>query len=65
MIANDLAQIASGIKISREKLHKVIEVRGKVVATRLTPLDLEQTRLGCADEGNFEILVIDSLADEH
>ncbi|XP_050920149.1 uncharacterized protein LOC127137768 [Lathyrus oleraceus] len=41
MIANDLAQIASGYKISREKLHKVIEVRGKVVATRLTPMDLE------------------------
>ncbi|XP_050895644.1 uncharacterized protein LOC127102307 [Lathyrus oleraceus] len=64
MIANDLAQIASGYKISREKLHKVIEVRGKVVETRLIPLDLEHTRLGCADEGNFEVLAIVSLADE-
>ncbi|XP_050877174.1 uncharacterized protein LOC127080931 [Lathyrus oleraceus] len=64
MIANDLAQIASGYKILKEKLHKVIELRGKVVATRLTPFDLEKTRLGCVDEGNFEILAIDSLADE-
>lgn len=63
MIANDLAQIASGYKISKEKLHKVIEVRGKVVATRLIPLDLEKTKLGYADEGNFEILVIDNLTD--
>lgn len=63
MIANDLAQIASGYKISKEKLHKVIEVRGKMVATRLIPLDLEKTKIGCADEGNFEILAIDSLTD--
>ncbi|XP_050890317.1 uncharacterized protein LOC127095710 [Lathyrus oleraceus] len=63
MIANDLAQIASGYKISKEKLHKVIEVRGKVVETRLIPSDLEKTKLGCADEGNFEILAIDSLTD--
>ncbi|XP_050878469.1 uncharacterized protein LOC127082272 [Lathyrus oleraceus] len=64
MLANDLAQIASGYKILREKLHKAIEVRGKVVATILTPMDLEHTRLGCANEGNFEILAIDNLADE-
>lgn len=64
MIANDLAQIASGYKISKERLHKAIEVRGKVVATRLIPLDLEKTKLGRADEGNFEILAIDSLTDE-
>ncbi|XP_050888903.1 uncharacterized protein LOC127094076 [Lathyrus oleraceus] len=63
MIANNLAQIASGYKISKEKLHEAIEVRGKVVATRLIPLDLEKTKLGCADEGNFEILEIDSLTN--
>ncbi|XP_050877842.1 uncharacterized protein LOC127081647 [Lathyrus oleraceus] len=64
MIANDLAQIASGYKISKEKLHKVIEVGGKVVVTKLVPLDLEKIKLGCVDEGNFEILEIDSLTDE-
>ncbi|XP_050909153.1 uncharacterized protein LOC127122924 [Lathyrus oleraceus] len=32
-VANNLAQIASEYKISKENLHKVIEVRGKVVAT--------------------------------
>lgn len=63
-VANDLAQIASGYKISKEKLHKVIEVRGKVVATRLTTLDLQNTKLGYADVGNFEILAIDNLTDE-
>ena len=62
-VANYLALISSGYKISKEKLHKVIEVRGKVVVTRLIPLDLEKTKLGYADEGNFEILAIDSLTD--
>jgi hypothetical protein len=62
-VANDLAQIASGYKISKEKLEKVIEVRGKVVATRLTPSDLEKTKLRCADEGNFELLAVDNLTD--
>lgn len=63
-VANDMAQIASGYKISKEKLKKVIEVRGKVVATRLTPSDLEKTKLGYIDEGNFEILVVDNLTNE-
>ncbi|XP_050890097.1 uncharacterized protein LOC127095453 [Lathyrus oleraceus] len=63
-VANDLAQIAFGYKIAKEKLHKVIEVRGKVVATRLMPLDLEKTKLGYTGEGNFEILAIDNLTDE-
>jgi hypothetical protein len=62
-VANDLAQIASGYKISKEKLQKVIEVRGKVVSTRLIPSDLEKTKLGYADEGNFKILAIDNLTD--
>ncbi|XP_050915869.1 uncharacterized protein LOC127130962 [Lathyrus oleraceus] len=62
-VANDLAQIASGYKISKEKLQKVIEFRGKVVSTRLAPSDLEKTKLGYADEENFEILAIDNLTD--
>ncbi|XP_050890638.1 uncharacterized protein LOC127096059 [Lathyrus oleraceus] len=64
-VANDLAQIASGYKISKENLHKVIEVRGKVVATGLMPLDLEKTKLEYAGERNFEIFAIDNLTDEN
>lgn len=45
-------------------MHKVIEVRGKVVATRLIPLDLEKIKLGYADDGNFDILAVDNLTDE-
>ncbi|XP_050889625.1 uncharacterized protein LOC127094908 [Lathyrus oleraceus] len=63
-VANDLAQIASGYKISKENLQKVIEVRGKVVETKLIPLDLEKTKLGYANKGNFEILAIHNLTDE-
>ncbi|XP_050915077.1 uncharacterized protein LOC127130041 [Lathyrus oleraceus] len=44
-VANDLAQITFGYKISKEKLQKVIEVRGRVVSTRLTPSYLEKTKL--------------------
>ncbi|XP_050909651.1 uncharacterized protein LOC127123478 [Lathyrus oleraceus] len=62
-VANDLAQIASGYKISKEKLQKVIEVRGKFVSTRLAPSNLEKTKLGYADKENFEILAIDNLTD--
>lgn len=62
--ANDLAQIASGYKISKEKLQEVIEVRGRIAPTKLTPSDLESTRLGYMDSENFEILAIDSLSDE-
>lgn len=34
------------------------------MSTRLSPTDLETTKLGYADEENFEILAIDSLGDE-
>ncbi|XP_050876195.1 uncharacterized protein LOC127079883 [Lathyrus oleraceus] len=63
-VANDLAQIAFGYKISKEKLQKVIEVRGRVVPTILAPSDLEKTNLGYANKENFKILAIDNLADE-
>ena len=52
-----------GIKFQK-KMQKVIEVRGKVVSTRLTHSDLEKTKLGYVDEGNLEILAIDNLTDE-
>ncbi|XP_058774553.1 uncharacterized protein LOC131648840 [Vicia villosa] len=59
--ANDLAQIASGYKISREKLEELVEVRGKVMTTKLSPSDLERNRLGYANEEEFEVLAIDTL----
>lgn len=40
---HSLAQISSGYKILKEKLEDMIEVRGKVIATRLSPMDLEAT----------------------
>lgn len=58
--ANDLAQIAYGYKILKEKLEDAIEVRGRVMSTKFSPTDLEATKLGYADTENFEILVIDS-----
>ena len=39
--ANDLAQIASGYKVSKERLEDLIEVRGKVLATKISPIDLK------------------------
>ncbi|XP_050889370.1 uncharacterized protein LOC127094596 [Lathyrus oleraceus] len=61
--ANDLAQIASGYKISKEKLEELVEVRGKAMAARLSPTDLESTQLGYANKKEFEILAIDTLID--
>ena len=63
-VANDLAQISYGYKISKEKLKKFIEVRGRVVSTRLAPSDLERTKLGYTDKESFEILAIDNLTDK-
>ncbi|XP_058760182.1 uncharacterized protein LOC131633486 [Vicia villosa] len=59
--ANDLAQIASGYKISKEKLEELVEVRGKAMATKLSLSDLERNRLGYANEEEFEVLAIDAL----
>lgn len=61
---NDLAQISSGYKISKKKLEDAIEVRGRLMSTKLFPTDLESTKLGYADEENFEILAIDCLTNE-
>lgn len=60
---NDLAQIASRYKVSKEKLEHLIDVRGRVMATKLSPSDLEMTKLGYADGENFEILAINNLTN--
>jgi ribonuclease HI len=61
--ANDLAQITSGYRISKEKLEELVEVRGKEMAARLSPTDLESTQLGYANKEEFEVLAIDTLMD--
>ncbi|XP_058767999.1 uncharacterized protein LOC131641716 [Vicia villosa] len=61
--ANDLAQLASGYKVSKERLEELIQVRGKAMTTRLSPTDLENTQLGFANQEEFEVLNIDALTD--
>ncbi|XP_050890198.1 uncharacterized protein LOC127095564 [Lathyrus oleraceus] len=61
--ANDLAQIASGNRISKDKLEELVEVRGKAMAARLSPADLESTQLGYANKEEFEVLAIDTSMD--
>ncbi|XP_050894658.1 uncharacterized protein LOC127101322 [Lathyrus oleraceus] len=61
--ANDLAQIASGYRISKEKLEELVEVRGKAMAARLSLTDLESTQLGYTNKEEFEVLAIDTLMD--
>ncbi|XP_058784458.1 uncharacterized protein LOC131659264 [Vicia villosa] len=61
--ANDIAQIAYGYRISKEKLEELVEVRGKAMATKLSQIDLEGNRLGYANEEEFEVLSIDTLVD--
>src|ERR1044072_8666440 len=56
--ANDLAQIASGYKISKEILQYLIEAKGRIMATRLSPLDLKNSKLGYANKREFEVLSI-------
>ncbi|XP_058786881.1 uncharacterized protein LOC131661365 [Vicia villosa] len=63
--ANDLAQIASGYKISREKLKELVEVRGKEMTTKLSPSDLERNRLGYANKEEFKVLAIDTLTSTY
>ena len=50
---NDLAQIASGYKVSKERLGNLIEVQGKVLATKLSPADSKNSSLGYANKVHF------------
>lgn len=38
--SNDLAQISSRYKVSKEKFEELIEIRGKKLATKISPSDL-------------------------
>src|SRR3954464_7320042 len=61
--ANDLAQLASGYRVSKNKFEELIQVRGRAMATKLSPSDLENSQIGFANKEEFEVLNIDSLAD--
>ena len=56
--ANDLALLASGYKVSTRNFKDLVALRGRVMATRFTPSDLESMRLGYAEKRGFEIPVI-------
>lgn len=58
--ANKLAQLASGYKVPKERLKDLIEVRGRVQSTRLSPSNLTLTKLGSVDLENFEIYTIEN-----
>ncbi|XP_058759340.1 uncharacterized protein LOC131632610 [Vicia villosa] len=62
---NNLAQLASGYKVSKERLEELIQVRGKAMATRLSPTNLENTQLGFANQEEFEVLNKDALTDTY
>lgn len=48
-VANDLAQIPSRYKVPKEKLEDLIEIRGRVLVTKLSHSYLSTMRLGFAD----------------
>lgn len=60
---NDLEQITSDYKVTKGKLEDLIEVRGRVLAKRLTLLDLSTMKLGFAYSRNFEVFTIERLND--
>ncbi|KAK2370658.1 hypothetical protein QL285_083688 [Trifolium repens] len=68
--ANDLAQIASGYKVSKEKLTQLIEIKEKMVLQEPISEQLSMPKLVGADndevkipQENFEIFAIDNLSD--
>jgi hypothetical protein len=69
--ANDLAQIASSCKVSKEKLRDLIEIKDKLVSNQSPLTELSMPKLVGADEPqkqnnfekNVETFVIDNLFD--
>ncbi|CAJ2652868.1 unnamed protein product [Trifolium pratense] len=75
--ANDLAQIASGYKVSKEKLEQLIEIKEKLISNEPMQLDLSMPKLEGAEMSpndinnsdkemnydEFQIFVIDNLVD--
>ncbi|CAJ2644769.1 unnamed protein product [Trifolium pratense] len=71
--ANDLAQIASGYKVTREKLDEIVEIKEKLISCEVIPHQLGANELNVEresemadvhfDEVMTEVFVIDNLAD--
>ncbi|XP_045792014.1 uncharacterized protein LOC123886769 [Trifolium pratense] len=75
--ANDLAQIASGYKVSKEKLEQLIEIKEKLISNEPMQLELSMPKLEGAEMSpndinnsdkemnydEFQIFVIDNLVD--
>src|SRR6266487_1711157 len=73
--ANELAQIASGYKVSKEQLYELIEIKEKLVFNDLLSPNLSMPKLvganipqetidnKCHDEEKFQILAIDNLTN--
>ncbi|CAJ2637090.1 unnamed protein product [Trifolium pratense] len=75
--ANDLAQIASGYKVSKEKLEQLIEIKEKLISNEPMQLELSMPKLEGAEMSpndinnsdkemnydEFQIFVIDNLID--
>ena len=49
--------------MSKEKLEELVEIRGKVLATKLPQTDLKHTSLGYANKVHFKIMAINSLTN--
>lgn len=49
----------------KEKLEDLIEVRGRIQATRLSPSDMSLTKLGLVDSERFEIFNVEDLSNTH
>ncbi|XP_045802475.1 uncharacterized protein LOC123896075 [Trifolium pratense] len=53
--ANDLAQIASGYKVSKEKLEQLVEIKEKLISNEPMQLELSMPKLGGAHMSHNEI----------
>lgn len=62
---NELAQIALGYKVSKEKLEDLVEVREKVNSIRLSPSDLTMTKLRSTDPEIFKVLAFENLTNTY
>lgn len=68
--ANDLAQISSGYRVSKEILEELIEVRDKLISNSVLALELSKTKLAGVEElgdlnpNFFETFAIDNLSND-
>ncbi|XP_045810928.1 uncharacterized protein LOC123905369 [Trifolium pratense] len=61
--ANDLAQIASGYKVSKEKLEQLVEIKEKLISKEPMQLELSMPKLVGADTSHKDVNNFDSKMD--